>query len=168
MEDLRRAARRLEDVLEDLRHRTIPAAPAERKSGSFSAMKGLLTLPVEGKIIGRFGVYKTPRLHMKARRNGVEIEAEEGAPVKAVFQGRVVYSDWFRGYGNLIIIDHGEGFYTVYAHALERFKENEERVEAGEVIATVGESGLNGKALLYFEIRRHEKPVDPLSWLRKE
>jgi len=104
---------------------------------------------------------------MDAQRNGVEIEAGRGFPVKAVFKGKVIFSDWFRGYGNLLIIEHGEGFFTVYAHALELFKKKEERVETGEVIATVGNPGSREGPNLYFEIRQHEKPVDPLAWLKR-
>lgn len=166
IEDLQRSALRLERVLEDLRQRAKQDPSVQPKGDSFSAMKGLLPMPVEGKIIARFGTYETPRLRMKARRNGIEIETTPGSPVKAVFDGKVVFSDWFRGYGNLVIIDHGEGFFTVYAHALELFKKSEERVESGEVIATVGNAEPDGGPTLYFEVRHHEKPIDPVSWLK--
>jgi len=167
IQDLKRSADRLEDTLKALRNRVTSIEPAISETGSFSAMKGLLEMPVEGKIVRRFGVYKIPRLRMDAQRNGVEIEAGRGFPVKAVFKGKVIFSDWFRGYGNLLIIEHGEGFFTVYAHALELFKKKEERVETGEVIATVGNPGSREGPNLYFEIRQHEKPVDPLAWLKR-
>lgn len=166
IEDLRRSALRLERVLEDFRERAAREKPASPKADSFSAMKGLLPMPVKGKIIAGFGTYETPRLRMKARRNGIEIETMPGSPVKAVFDGKVVFSDWFRGYGNLVIIDHGEGFFTVYAHALELFKKSEERVESGEIIATVGDAAPDGGPTLYFEVRHHEKPIDPAGWLK--
>ncbi|MBW1777186.1 MAG: peptidoglycan DD-metalloendopeptidase family protein [Deltaproteobacteria bacterium] len=166
IEDLKRSALRLERILEDLRQRAKKDPSIQPKGGSFSAMKGLLPMPVEGKIIAKFGTYEIPRLRMKARRNGIEIKTTPGSPVKAVFDGKVVFSDWFRGYGNLVIIDHGEGFFTVYAHALELFKKSDEKVESGEVIATAGDAEPDGGPTLYFEVRHHEKPIDPASWLK--
>ncbi len=166
LQDLNKAADRLEETLKSLRHQMKPGGRELPSDGAFSAMKGLLEMPVEGKIVGRFGVYKSAVLNAETQRNGIEIEAGEGSPVKAVFGGKVVFSDWFRGYGNLIIIDHGQGFFTVYARARELFKGNGESVESGEVIATVGESGSREGRKLYFEVRSHEKAVDPLIWLK--
>jgi len=168
IQELERASQRLADTLKALRR---PIRAPERTSGktdAFTAMKGLLEMPVEGKIVGRFGAYPTPGFQTAAQRNGIEIKAETGAPVKAVFGGKVVFSDWFRSYGNLIIIDHGEGYYTVYARARELFKGNGENVELGEVIATVGDIGSLTTPSLYFEVRHHEKPIDPMGWIKSQ
>ncbi len=133
----------------------------------FSDYKGLLIRPVEGKIISLFGPYKNPTYNITNFRSGIDIKAEKGEPIRSVFAGKVIYSNWFRGYGNMIIIDHGNNYYTVYAHLEETFKAKGDGVETGEVIATVGDTGSMVGTKLYFEVRHHGKPVDPLSWLKK-
>jgi septal ring factor EnvC (AmiA/AmiB activator) len=134
---------------------------------TFSAHKGLLIMPVKGSIISLFGPYKNQKYNITNFRSGIDIKADKGEPIRSVFKGRVLYSDWFKGYGNMIIIDHGNNYYTVYAHLEETFKSKGDEVEAGEVIATVGDTGSLEGARLYFEVRHHGKPVDPLAWLKK-
>jgi len=133
----------------------------------FSDYKGLLIRPVEGRIISLFGAYKNPTYNITNFRSGIEIKAEKGEPIRSVFAGKVIYADWFKGYGNMIIIDHGNNYYTVYAHLEETFKTKGDGVETGEVIATVGDTGSLVGTKLYFEVRHHGKPIDPLSWLKK-
>jgi septal ring factor EnvC (AmiA/AmiB activator) len=163
---LQQAADQLEKTIKSFQEQVDSLKVTEEKpTKSFLAMKGLLTIPVQGKIIAGFGLHRDARFQVVTQRNGIEIQTEKGNPVKAVFDGKIIFSDWFRGYGNLIIIDHGESFYTVYAHANERFKEKGSVVNTGEVIATVGDTGFMTGAALYFEIRNHEKPLDPLQWL---
>jgi len=134
---------------------------------SFSAHKGLLIMPVNGKIKNLFGPYKNPNYNITNFRSGIDIKADHGEPIRSVFKGKVIYSNWFKGYGNMIIIDHGNSYYTVYAHMEETFKSKGEEVDAGEVIATVGDTGSMTGAKLYFEVRHHGKPMDPLKWLKK-
>ena len=134
---------------------------------SFSAHKGLLIMPVNGKITNLFGPYKNPNYNITNFRSGIDIKADHGEPVRSVFKGKVIYSNWFKGYGNMTIIDHGNSYYTVYAHMEETFKSKGEEVDAGEVIATVGDTGSMTGAKLYFEVRHHGKPMDPLEWLKK-
>ena len=144
--------------------------PAPDKNVSrlpFSAHKGLLIQPVNGKIISLYGRYKNPKYNITNFRSGIDIKAENGEPVRSVFQGRVLYSSWFKTYGNMIIIDHGKNYYTVYAHLEEAFKAKGDNVETGEVIATVGDTGSMIGAKLYFEVRHHGKPVNPMPWLKK-
>ena len=133
----------------------------------FSAHKGLLIQPVNGKIISLYGSYKNPKYNITNFRSGIDIKAETGEPVRSVFQGKVLYSSWFKTYGNMIIIDHGKNYYTVYAHLEETFKAKGDDVETGEVIATVGDTGSMIGAKLYFEVRHHGKPVNPMPWLKK-
>ena len=133
----------------------------------FSAHKGLLIQPVNGKIISLYGSYKNPKYNITNFRSGIDIKAENGEPVRSVFQGKVLYSSWFKTYGNIIIIDHGKNYYTVYAHLEETFKAKGDDVETGEVIATVGDTGSMIGAKLYFEVRHHGKPVNPMPWLKK-
>lgn len=139
-----------------------PLAPAQ----PISALKGLLIFPVKGRIINPYGPYRHPRLNVQAFRNGIDIAAERGEPVKAVHAGTILYSGWFKGYGSVVIIDHGDHFYSVYAHLEDVFKSVENRVEAGDVIATAGDSGVMGAAGVYFELRHHERPLDPMEWLQ--
>jgi septal ring factor EnvC (AmiA/AmiB activator) len=134
---------------------------------AFSAHKGLLIIPVKGKITSLFGPYKNRKYNITNFRSGIDIKAEKGEPIRSVFQGRILYSSWFKGYGNMIIIDHGNNFYTIYAHLEETFKSKGDAVETREVIATVGDTGSMEGAKLYFEVRHHGKPENPLVWLKK-
>lgn len=166
IEGLQEAARELDRQLQTLSRADAPRAEAAAPGRRLADMKGLLILPVNGKIVSVFGGYRDPQSKTPAFRNGIEIAAERGEPVRAVHAGSVAYAGWFRGYGNVIIIDHGDHFYSVYAHLEETFKSVENRVEAGEVVATAGDSGPMGGAGLYFELRHRDRAVDPLDWLR--
>jgi septal ring factor EnvC (AmiA/AmiB activator) len=134
---------------------------------TFTTRKGLLKLPVKGKIKNSFGAYRNAKFKTKNFRSGIDIRADRGEPVHAVYPGRVLYSSWFKGYGNMLIIDHGGHYYTVYAHVDEIFKQKGEAVEDNEVIATVGDTGSMEGPGLYFEVRYHGKPLDPAKWIKK-
>ncbi len=134
---------------------------------SFSALKGLLNMPVKGKIIVYFGPHKNKKLNLVNFQSGIEIKADRGEPIRAVFDGEILYADWFKGYGNMIIIDHGENYYTVYAHAEELFASKGDTIDMGDVVATVGDSGSMIGPSLHFEVRHHGKPMDPLKWINK-
>jgi septal ring factor EnvC (AmiA/AmiB activator) len=149
---------------------SLPSQPKELDKTVFKRFedyKGLLPMPVKGKIISFFGPYRNENFNVTNFRSGIEIKADMGEPVKAVMGGKVLYSDWFKNYGNMIIIDHGKHYHTIYAHAEELFKKKGELVEPDEVIATVGDTASMKGANLYFEIRHHGKPVNPLKWLKK-
>lgn len=130
----------------------------------FASLKGKLPWPTQGTITRSFG---SQRVANKMNWEGVLIGANSGDPVSAVHYGRVVFSDYLRGHGLLIIIDHGAGFLSLYAHNQALFKELGEWVESGEVIATVGNSGGQQQAALYFELRHNGEPTDPTNWLRR-
>jgi septal ring factor EnvC (AmiA/AmiB activator) len=134
---------------------------------AFSAHKGLLIMPVKGRIISLFGPYKNRKYNTTNFRSGIDIKAEKGEPIRSVFKGRVLFADWFKGYGNMIIVDHSNNYYTIYAHLEETFKSKGDAVQTGEVIATVGDTGSLEGAKLYFEVRHHGKPENPLKWLKK-
>jgi len=131
--------------------------------GAFAALRGQLRLPVKGTIAGRFG---SPRAEGGASWKGVFIRAAEGAEVKAVAAGAVVFSDWLRGFGNLLIIDHGDDFLSVYGNNESLLAAVGAAVKSGESIATVGNSGGNPDSGLYFELRHRGQPFDPLKWAR--
>ncbi len=168
IEALTQAANDLDSEIESLSKRKTLIDP--EKNGvqlTFSAYKGLLIMPVKGNIVHLFGPYKNKQYNVTNFRSGIDIRAEKGEPIRAVFKGRVIYSSWFKGYGNMIIIDHGKNYYTIYAHLEETFKSKGDTVETREVIATVGDTGSLEGAKLYFEVRHHGKPQNPLEWLKK-
>lgn len=133
------------------------------KRETFSLRRGRLKWPVDGKVNRLFG---RSRQAANLTWNGVIIESPEGKDVKAISHGRVAYADWLRGYGMLIIVDHGDGFMTLYGHNQALYKETGDWVEEGEVISTVGQSGGQAKSGLYFEIRVKGQPSNPVKWCR--
>jgi murein hydrolase activator len=166
VESLKQAARDLDEKIKKLGVGSTSAAAQEYTAAEpFQAYKGLLKMPVKGKIVSLFGKFKNTRYQVLNFRSGIEIQTERGEPIAAVYAGKILYADWFKGYGNMIIIDHGENYYTVYAHIEEAFKSTGDTVETGEVIATVGDSGSISGPKLYFEVRHHGKPLDPMQWL---
>ena len=128
---------------------------------NFSALKGKLSLPVRGELINRFG---SNRVDTGLSWKGLFIRAPEGSEVKSVANGLVVFADWMRGFGNLIIVDHGGGFMSLYGNNQAILKRVGESVSSGEHIAAVGNTGGNETNGLYYELRRQSKPFDPLSW----
>ncbi|HKO86899.1 MAG TPA: peptidoglycan DD-metalloendopeptidase family protein [Burkholderiales bacterium] len=131
--------------------------------GAFGSLKGRLSLPVPGELEGRFG---TPRQGSGLASKGIFIRSREGVEVRAVAGGQVVFADWLRGFGNLLILDHGDGYMTVYGNNEAVLKHVGDAVKVGDAIATVGSSGGNETAGLYFEIRHQGQPFDPLPWVR--
>src|SRR5262249_16078398 len=129
--------------------------------------KGKLPWPAVGPVVAAFGREVHPRFGTEIVRRGIEIEAPEGAPVHAVYPGSVLYRGWLKGYGNLVILDHGQGYYTLYAHAAEVLADEGERVKPGQTIARVGETGSAEGPRVYFEVRYQGRAEDPQLWLRK-
>ncbi|MDP6395027.1 MAG: peptidoglycan DD-metalloendopeptidase family protein [Desulfobacterales bacterium] len=165
---LKDASGTLDQTIKSLSRKQKPFQPLKKMSQKpFRALKGLLNIPVEGKIVDLFGSYNDARFNIVNFRSGIGIETEQGEPIHAVRAGRVIFSGWFNGYGNMMIIDHGESYSTVYAHAHELFKKLDDIVDTHEVIATVGETGSMAGPKLYFEMRHRGKPVDPLEWMKK-
>ncbi len=153
---LDRLLRAINEALAD-----IPADPGNRKP--FPQLKGRLPSPTQGKIRDLYGHPRLGTVNWK----GAIIQAPEGRAVRAVSHGRVAFADWLRGYGLLMIIDHGNGYMTLYGHNQALYKETGDWVEPGDVIATVGDSGGANQAGLYFEIRHNGRPVDPGRWCRR-
>ncbi len=153
---LQELVRSLQDLLAD-----IPADASHNKP--FASLKGALRWPARGRISARFGA---PRGDSGLRWQGVLITAPEGGEVRAVAQGRVAFADWMRGFGLLLIIDHGDGYMSLYGHNQALYKEVGEWVDSGEVVATLGASGGQNRAGLYFELRHKGRPVNPRKWCR--
>jgi septal ring factor EnvC (AmiA/AmiB activator) len=133
--------------------------------GGFAVRRGALPLPAEGPITVGFGRVVNPKFNTVTVQNGIDVGAPAGAPVRAVAPGRVVHAGWFKGYGNLVIVDHGEGYHTLVAHLASMQTAMGEEVDAGDVLGSVGDSGSLKGAYLYFEIREKGRPVDPRPWL---
>jgi septal ring factor EnvC (AmiA/AmiB activator) len=128
-------------------------------------MKGKLRPPAPGPVTVGFGRVVNPRFNTVTVQNGLDIGAPAGAPVRAIAPGRVVHAGWFKGYGNIIIIDQGDGYHTLVAHLASMRTATGESVDPGDVIGTVGDSGSLKGPYLYFEIREKGRPVDPKGWL---
>ncbi|MFY9269984.1 MAG: peptidoglycan DD-metalloendopeptidase family protein [Candidatus Manganitrophaceae bacterium] len=136
-------------------------------SEKFSKEKGQLSWPNDGKIVSSFGKQKHPKFDTFIYKKGIEIEPSRGDNVRSVFDGIVTFADWFRGYGMVIIVDHGENYYSVYAHLAKLLVSVGDRVAKEMPIGQVGETGLSQGSNLYFEIRHQGEPLDPLAWLPK-
>lgn len=160
---LKQAARQLDHTITGIQS----TVSQIEKQALFSAFKGRLNIPVRGKIISRYGPSQSGDYKAFTFQKGIDIKTERGEPVKSVFQGEVMFAQWLKGYGNLLIINHGESYYTLYAHVEEIFKQKGERVETGEVIATAGDTGSMKGLCLHFEVRHHGKPVNPMKWLKQ-
>ena len=160
LERLRSQQAGLEKLLRELRT-AMERFPLEGND-AFARLRGKLAWPVSGRLVARFG---------DARAGGVRwdwvlVATERGAPVKAVCQGRVIYADWLPGLGLLTIVDHGDGYLSLYGHNERLYKAAGEPVAAGEALAAAGDSGGSSRPELYFEIRKGGKPVDPRPWFR--
>jgi septal ring factor EnvC (AmiA/AmiB activator) len=161
---LERASLQLRRVIEGV---TSTSPSTRGDSLSIEGRRGSLQPPVGGKIVKPFGPITHPEFHTTVPHDGVDIKGADGTPIKAVFPGIVAYKGWFIGYGNTIIIDHGEGYMSVYSHAREFFVDIEDSVEEGEAIGLLGDTGSLAGPLLYFELRKDGKAVDPEEWFKK-
>jgi murein hydrolase activator len=150
----------LEKLLRELR-RAMEKFPIDNND-AFARVRGKLAWPVGGKLLARFG---EPRAG-GVKWDGVLVATERGAPVKAVYGGRIIYADWLPGLGLLTIIDHGEGYMSLYGHNERLYKTVGERVSAGDTVGSAGDSGGSNRPELYFEIRKSGKAVDPRPWFR--
>ncbi len=152
---------RIENLLKSLGEllADIPSNPSENRP--FVALKGKLPWPIKGAFLGRFGQSKN---NGDLKWNGVLIKAKHGTPVRAITHGRVAFSDWLQGFGFISIIDHSDGYMSLYGHNETLLKQAGEWVTAGEVIATAGDSGGQDHSGVYFEIRSRGKPVNPSLW----
>jgi len=141
------------------KNETLPEYNANKEN--FSQLRGRLRLPVRGDVINRFG---TARADTGVSWKGIFIRAKEGGEVRSVAGGQVVFADWMRGFGNLIVIDHGNGYMSLYGNNEALYKSSGQSVKSGDTIAAVGNSGGNAENGVYYELRRNSIPFDPLQW----
>ncbi|VAV83732.1 hypothetical protein MNBD_DELTA01-513 [hydrothermal vent metagenome] len=140
-------------------------ASLSEDSSEFARRMGKLPMPVRGRVISSFGKKRHPKFKTVTFNNGIVIKAAYGADVKSVFDGRVVYVGWLKGYGQVLIMDNGGGYYTLFAYLSDILIKKGEEVKEGETIALVGDSGPKDLTGLYFELRRKGVPRDPMAWL---
>ncbi len=133
----------------------------------FAALKGSLPWPVEGKVIIPYGSQKDPQFNTPVFRSGTFIESSSGTLARAVHEGKVVFAEWFKGYGQLVIVNHGEGYHSLYGSLAEIFAGVGDIIKEKQVIGKVGNSGLVNVPGLYFELRYKGKPLNPLQWLQR-
>jgi len=168
LQELERSASRVDSLLRELENRRRAAMVRPPVAGSLPrGLKGLLPWPAEGDIVTFFGRQKHPTFNTYVQRKGIEIRTPEGSAIHAVMPGTVVYADWLKGYGLVIIIDHANGFFSLYAHASKILAIVGAQVTAGQAIGETGDTGMTGENTLYFELREGADPVDPLQWLSK-
>ena len=170
VEELERSASRVDSLLRELetRRQALAARPRTAPAPSPSrAAKGALPWPAEGQVVSFFGRQKHPTFNTYVQRKGIEIKTAEGSLIRAVMSGTVVYADWLKGYGLVIILDHANGFFSLYAHASKILAQVGEQVAGGHQIGETGDTGVTGENTLYFELREGAEPVDPLQWLAR-
>jgi septal ring factor EnvC (AmiA/AmiB activator) len=159
---LRGEERRLADLIKRLGELAADFPVASDQP--FARLKGKLAWPVQGRLVGDYG---QPRGSGGVKWSGVLLEAAAGTPVRAVYEGRVAFADWLPGLGLLVIVDHGGGYLSLYGHNRALLKESGARVEPGEAVAEVGDTGGQARPALYFEIRANGEPVNPHPWIAR-
>lgn len=167
LQEYEQAAARIERLISSAEQQRL-AAPRVSKPASSRGLadkKGRLPWPTPGKVVGKYGRTKHPQLGTITQNIGVDIKGREGAPVRCVAEGKVAVITWQRGGGNIVIVDHGGGFYTVYARLGEIYVTQQEDVTAGQTIGSVGEEGVLGGPVLHFEVWKGTQHLNPLDWL---
>jgi len=164
LQQLRENEKQLQKLLAALQE-LLADIPADVSQQPFGSLKGTLRWPARGRLTARFG---SRRGNSGLAWQGVMISAPEGTAVRAVAQGRVAFADWMRGFGLLLIVDHGDGYMSLYGHNQALYKEVGEWVDTGEVVATLGASGGQIRSGLYFELRHKGRPINPLRWCAGE
>ena len=177
LEEVREDRQKREQALAELNQ---AASQMSRLVGSLSApssadpptldvrkFRGLLDWPAEGPVSAGFGNIVHPRFKTRVPHPGLDIDGEFGAPIRSIFEGRVVFASWMRGYGLTVIVDHGSGLLSIYAHASVILAEDGDFVQQGQRLGTIGDTGSLRGPFLYFELREEGKPIDPSEWLRR-
>jgi len=166
---LKASAEKLEETIKELKAlRDKDQQAGEGSGGAFLAAKGVLPPPVDGEVVEPFGSYEiNGHYGTRGFRSGIHFQVDPGTPVRAIYDGDVIYADRLRGYGNMVIIDHGDHFYTLCAQLADFFVQKSDGISAGKVIGIAGGVSTHSGSGVYFEIRHHGKPLDPAPWLLK-
>jgi septal ring factor EnvC (AmiA/AmiB activator) len=164
LEELKQAEEKLKKLLDTLEKSRLDDGFDIANAVDFATLKGKLGRPVEGSIVKKFGQNRHPKFGTVTFNSGVDISAAPGAPISAVARGKVEFVDWIAGYGQCLIVNHGKGYYTLYAHVSDVFVQPAQVVSAGEVIAEVGDTGSMEGYVCHFEIRKSKEALDPMEW----
>lgn len=157
-----RAAERIKELIAA----AAGSAQADWSSGDFMQQRGVLSWPVEGQIVSHYGSFRHPVLKTLTERLGIDIAAPPGSAVRCVAAGKVTAITWQRGYGNLVIVSHSGGYFSIYSHLADIIVAPNELVQAGQVLGTVAEAGGEEKGILHFQIWQHFQHLNPEEWLR--
>ncbi len=168
VKELELAALRLQKMMDEISRRAVSRPPEVPPGVGLGALRGRLDWPVKGELISGFGKARHREVAAEVFHNGIDIEAPVGEEVKAVEKGTVVFADHFSGYGKMVILDHGERYYTIYAHLSEILKRNGDAVKRGEILGKAGDSDSLIGAKLYFELRKDGRSIDPVPWFAKK
>lgn len=164
-EELRAASVRLQDMVTNLEKKEEEASLAGK---GFTGMKGRLPWPVSGSVLVPFGKYSDPNFNIPVFKSGIEIEITSDSTINAVHGGKVVFADWFKGYGQLLIVNHEKGYHTLYGNLEEIFHKAGDIINTGSPVGKIRSPGPQQVSTLYFEIRYKGKPVDPAGWLKRK
>ena len=165
IKELEESSKKLREMMKKLKEKKLPESVTGK---GFKSSRGRLPWPVNGKVVIPFGEYKDPAFKITVFKNGMELKPNRGEKPKAIAGGRVVYADWFKGYGLLLIIDHGSGYHSLYGNLSEIFLNTGDILIGGTVVGKIGMSRLLDYPSVYFEIRHKGKPVDPAKWLKRK
>jgi len=159
--ELREASRRMLEIIRE-------SSQTDDYAGKgFTQLKGKLVWPSDGKVAVPYGSQKDPRFDTPVFRNGIHIQTDDAADARSVYAGKVIFAEWFKGFGQLVIVNHGSGYHTLYGNLSEIFSKVGDIIKENQVIGKVGTSGVLNAPGIYFEIRYKGKPLDPTQWLRK-
>ena len=167
LKELEQAALRLQKMMDEMSRRGV-ARPQETPAGAgLDGARGKLEWPVKGEVTSAFGKSRHPEFAVEVFRKGIEIEAPLGQEIRVVEKGRVAFADRFSGYGKMVIVDHGERFFTIYAHLSDILKKKGDAIRRGEVLGLAGDSDSLAGTKLYFEMRKDGRSIDPVPWFQK-
>jgi septal ring factor EnvC (AmiA/AmiB activator) len=160
--ELREAANRLLDIIRESSRKD------DYSAKGFGRLKGSLAWPSDGRIAIPYGSQKDPQFDTPVFRNGIHIETDASADARSVYAGKVIFAEWFKGFGQLVIVNHGSGYHSLYGNLSEIFSHVGDIIKENQVIGRVGTSGILNAPGLYFEIRYNGKPLDPVQWLKRK
>jgi len=160
--ELKEASRRMLEIIRE------STKTDDYEGKGFTQLKGKLLWPAEGRVAIPYGSQKDPQFDTPVFRNGIHIQTDAPVDARAVYGGKVIFAEWFKGFGQLIIINHGSGYHTLYGNLAEIFSKVGDIIKENQVIGKVGTSGVLNAQGLYFEIRYKGKPLDPAQWLKKK
>ena len=163
--ELEKSSARIEDLVRALLEKKEKFTRLREAGDGLTDVKGALHWPSNGDVVAFFGHQKHPKFDTFLKRKGIDIKANQGSVIRSAFDGTVAFADWLKGYGLLLIIDHGLGDVSLYAHASSLLVNVGDSVKAGQPVGAVGDTGLTGDSMLYFEVRAGGKAVDPIKWL---